>query len=511
MWPGNVTNDELLIAVRRLSESGLDRLDAKNTANPAVALLADVLEQKQLPVSRTTALLFGAWVRRSSAYLEDSFLEAVDKNWPEELGENWMRAVLLYVAHVVSVAKRVELDRAKEAMAIDASREHNELLTGVRDIKKDRVKHTGARGIDRIRGKEGAPDRYEIVAPEGGMMQLSLPIAGECLSEAMAKAIREWRGWEGLRHYSAMLRLLSVEGSRTGKVRWTMVRHLDALGVSDDSRSDPAYLERVGREVELMTRLELAVYAPNGQLRMRQALFTPSRKFDRLHGSTWSLDGMELEIHPLLYSGVRDTDSGELGSNWYPQTAALPTVDHVRYPHTYPLGLILPIRWGWDWKKGRDHTRLGGGELLRLAGIPYSSRRAADAWTKLKKNLAELERVGGIGRIEWEGEPWSLSGFAMLYPPQWARERTVHQIRPIEIKALAFAVPMTGTELAEWRKSLDLTQAAAAERLGVSERTIRNAEKGMGRKLGPSLTRAFASRPASAATPKAATVTPQER
>ena len=200
---------------------------------------------------------------------------------------------------------------------------------------------------------------------------------------------------------------------------------------------------------------------------------------------------MELEIHPLLYSGVRDTESGELGSNWYPQTAALPTVDHVRFPHTYPLGLILPIRWGWDWKKGRDFTRIGGGELLRLAGIPYVMRRAAVAWAKLRKNLAELERIGGIGRIEWEGEPWSLSAIAMLYPPQWARERTVHQLRPVELKVETFDVPMTGAELIAWRNREGLTHVAAAARLGVGVRTVERAESSPERPVGKALRRAL--------------------
>src|SRR5690606_21508986 len=105
--------------------------------------------------------------------------------------------------------------------------------------------------------------RLELLSPDKGAIQLTLPWGGSrSLLEELQIALREWRGPEGLRHWAAILRLLSVEGGRTGFVRWTVDDHLEALGVPQAKRTERRNRDRAARLVELMTRLELAVVSP---------------------------------------------------------------------------------------------------------------------------------------------------------------------------------------------------------------------------------------------------------
>lgn len=61
-----------------------------------------------------------------------------------------------------------------------------------------------------------------------------------------------------------------------------------------------------------------------------------------------------------------------------------------------------------------------------------------------------------------------------IHPPAWIRDRLVHSLLPEE-PVQTFAI-LTGSDLAEWRRSLKLTQAALAAQLGLSESTLRRAE-----------------------------------
>jgi hypothetical protein len=452
-WPPAVAPAELAAALER-------------TRDPDAAQLATALRQ--------------GWIAPGTLTLDREIdaktteLAAALAKWP-----------LLECARIVDVMKRVQDDRLRPAMAIDAGKEHHALMAAMRDFPKDPVTHRGKKQQALQLG-----DRIEVLAPGDGGIQLTLPLEGINLNEAMVNTLRAWRGWEGLRHWAAVHRLLSIEGSRAGRVRWTLERHLDAIGASKRSREDQKFRARVGHEVELLTKLELAIYAKDGSVRMRRALLTPTAKFDRIQGADWALEGMELEIHPMLYSGVRDPVSGEVGANWFPQAADLPRLDHVKHPHALALGLILPIRWRWDWLNGLNHTRMKGLTLLVTAGIQFKQRRASEAWDKLQRDLAELQRIGALGQVEWEGEPWTAEGVCLLYPPQWARDRTVHQLPPVE--RAAQKEPLTGTELVAWRKREGLTQLEASKQLGVGIATIKRAEAGGESPLGPALAKAFA-------------------
>lgn len=336
--------------------------------------------------------------------------------------------------------------------------------------------------------------RIELLAPGGGCVQLTLDYGEGSPSEALVTALRETRGWKGLRHWAAVQRLLSVEGGRQGSVRWTIDGHLHALGTSVKNRSKTQVRVNTVRQVEAFTKIELAVYAEDGTLRTRLPLLIVDAKYDRPKGSAWELDGLQLTVNRLLYAGVRE-DGGRLGRNWYPAPVELAQVDDVHHPHTLALGLILPIRWRLALEEGKDHVTLTGEKALRLAGIPYKphnrpwlAKNAGHAWQALERDLAELQRIEGLGRWEWEAAdtPRTLAGRLHLWPTPRMQNRTIHGVRPLELPQ--GPAVLTGAELKEWRARHGLTQAQAAVKLHVSRYSILRAEKHPDEPLSTALT-----------------------
>ena len=382
---------------------------------------------------------------------------------------NEVRCLPEHLALLDRAVQDVNRDLRRQVVAIDATPAHHNFLVGWGDLPKNRE-------TVKFPTKDG---RIELIPPTGRRepVQLTLDIPGVTLQEALTNVLCRLRGWKGLRHWAALQRLFSIEGGRQGWVRWTLDEHLDAMGYRDRSRRDPEVRMKSAREVELLTSLELAVYEPNGQERSRDPLIHVGRKHDRLEGSQWLLDGMELRINPLLYRGVRDPRTRKLGSKFFPVPAELPTISHTHHPYAYPLGLILPCRWQWDLldpKKHTDHTALSGRSLLTMAGIPFNKHKPSEAWSKLERNLEQLQRIELLDRAVWDAGRPSLEGTCRLYPVDWLVDRAVRGLRPLELPPKD--VPLTGKELREWRKARGLTQAETAKRLEISMSTVQRAE-----------------------------------
>ena len=369
-------------------------------------------------------------------------------------------------------AQGIEADRARKFVALDAGPAHHALVGGMRDLPKSRRKAVAAPTRD---------GWAEILHPH---RQLGLRLDVHDLPVRLVEAIRTWRGWQGLRHWAG-LQVLLTDAGRTGRIRWTLDGHLAALGYSADARGDPAVRATVAGEVEALTRLEVSVYHPDGTLRARGSVLAVTQRGERLRGSEWTLEGLELVVHPVLYEGVRRAD-GTLGKLWAPAPAELARIHHGRHPHALILGLILPIRWRWDTAAGADHVALTGATLLETAGIARSAHDPGRAWETLDRNLRVLQRAGGLGHWTWApGGEHTLSGICRLYPAQWQRERLVHGIAPTEpppppaIVAAGEGGPLpvlTGGEFRTWRTARGWTQTETAQRLGVGERTVRLAE-----------------------------------
>ena len=380
------------------------------------------------------------------------------------------------LAQVYTAWLALQRDLRRPFIALDAGKTHHTLLTRWRDLPKD--------GEFRVQTRDG---RAEIIAPDArGKMGLLLDVHEIPLQ--LVEAIRKWRSWHGLRHWAALQRLFTAAG-RTGRIRWNLDGHMDALGLAARSRREPRIRKKIAHEVEALTRLEIAVYNTDGSLRLRGPILAVTQRGEALHGSEWALEGLELVIHPVLYEGVRK-GSGELGTLWTPAPAELAQIDERTHPHALALGLLLPIRWRWDYDSGQDHLILTGQKLLETAGIHRSAQNPNRAWQTLDRNLQALQAIGGLGHVEWEpGEQHTLEGRCRLHPPTWVRDRLVHRLFPEETSRNADV--LTGADLAEWRRSLGLSQEALASQLGLSERTIRRAEASMDRSLTASLRKAL--------------------
>ncbi len=385
----------------------------------------------------------------------------------------WDVAVCVLLA---SAELDVREAQRRPAIAIDAGSVHHELLTGWRDLPKDR----------RMRRTPVRDGWAEIIYPG---KQLGLRLSVQDLPERIVHAVREWKHWQGLRHWAA-LQLLFTDAGRTGRIRWTLEAHLDALGYGERSRRDPKVRATVAAEVEALTRMEIAIYHPDGTVRLRGPVLAVTQRGEAMRGSQWALEGLELVIHPVLYEGVRKS-SGEIGRLWAPAPLELARIDHVRHPHALALGLILPIRWRWDLTEETDHVMLTGAKLLEAAGIELKSHHPSRAWNTLRENLDELARVGGLGRYEWQspGETWTLLGRCRLYQSQWARERMVLGILPIELPPPTAI--LTGGEFAAWRKLQGWTQGQASRELKVGLRTVERTESSPDAPIGPALRKAL--------------------
>lgn len=396
-------------------------------------------------------------------------------------GERWtFSGTALALLHLA--ARDIDRGRRRKAMAIDAGRDHHSLLSGWKDLPQDRQRHTGAvhefaqvqpLGHERLRVM--LFDRREQQS-----IQLQLPMPHEGLHANTITALRNIRGAKGLRHWCAIQRLLSVEGARQGWVRWSLDQHMEAMGYEERMRRDPAKRSEIAEEVEALTELELVAYAENNQERHRAPLLLVGNRFEHLKGAAWALEGMELRINDLLYGGVRDSQTGKLGTNWLPVPIELAQQDHVRHPYAHALGLLVSIRMRWDLWGGRDHLLVKSRTLLTVAGIPYDHKRPGRAWSRLTRELELLCSIGLLARVE-PPEPLGTEEMFKLYPSQWIVDRAQHQIPPDE--GPASPPPMTGTELAEWRDKHDVSVTVLARKLGVSRTTVYNAERGGEKKL----------------------------
>jgi hypothetical protein len=434
-WPRLVPDERTAAAMLR--QIGLARgLDWHR----AEELLVEAFEHHLLaPDARTDALSMLQAVMRVHALLDVCFLALVHAAW-----------------------STLHQDLRRPFIALDAGRTHHTILARWRDLPKG--------GTMRVTTREGFA---EILSPDAGS-NVALRLDVHEIPMRLIEAIRHWRSWHGLRHWAALQRLLTRAG-RTGRIRWTLNDHMDALGLSARARREPRIRSKIALEVEALTRLEIAVYNQDGTLRLRGPILAVTQRGEALRGSEWALEGLELVIHPVLYEGVRK-DSGELGTLWAPAPAELAHIDERMYPYALALGLILPIRWRWDQADDRlDHLVLTGEKLLKTAGIQRSTRNPSRCWTTLDRNLRVLQEIGGVGEVEWEpGERNSLNGRCRISPPNWVRDRLVHRLQPREEPPNTFL--LTGTDLVEWRRSLELTQAELARHLHLSERTIRRAE-----------------------------------
>jgi len=390
-----------------------------------------------------------------------------DISWSSSPHRRWTMSgneiAIIYLAN-----KDIDVGSHRRAMAIDASQTHHDLLEGWRNLPK-------MPGETAVRQSIEEGTKIRLLAP-GKSAQLDLPMAGiHGLHDATIHVLRKLQGWEGLRHWAAMQRLLSIEGERMGWVRWTMDGHMKALGYSKRSRESIEKQEATAKQIEMLTRIELEVFDKKGQRISQRPVLLVSERTKRVEGSKFVLEGITLQMNPLLYGGVRDHKTKKIGKNWLPAPIELAQIDHARNPYALSLGMTLPIRWRWCLGKKKRFIALSGKNLLEMAGIKLVEKNKHRAWNSLQRDLDKLQSIHALGRYKWRSLPWTQAGVCELYAPQWVVDRMIHKIKPIEKKQPKALI--TGTELKLWRKTQHLTQAQTADRLGVSISSIERSER----------------------------------
>jgi len=400
----------------------------------------------------------------------------------------------LFCAMVLSVLGEVRADAGRRMIAIDAGKPHHAMLAGM----------SLAAGAETLDIEPAAKGTWKLFFPEPAdaeepKLQLTLldVDAGESPNETLLAGIKQWRSAFGLRNWIALQKLLSDAG-RSGKVFWRVEDHLDALGLSSSWRSRPENRNRVIDEVRALMSIVLVYQHENEEQRIRARILSPGAEFDVRQGAAWELDGIELTIHPSLYSGVR-RQNGAIGRNFWPLPPELATVDHDDFGPALAMGPILAIRFRLAAQTSEvPELRIGAAKLLKMAGLDAADKgrgHARRVLDQLAANLDELVRIGVLASATWE-KPGDLRSIVVLRPAAASVDRAVRGLQPTADvhPALVAALPATGAELAAWRKERKLTQGALALALGCSERTIRSAEGAEGERLNRKLAGALRDR-----------------
>ena len=383
---------------------------------------------------------------------------------------------LLYLAW-----REVDHDKRKAQIHWDTTDEHRQLVQRVTGMERGKKAD--------LELKRGT--LYLALPTAAGQAQLVLPGFGslhQSVVESLTKQIGKFRKGEGLRHWIAFQLLLSTAGGRKGWVRWTVEDHLDALGISPASRT-PAMRAQIAEAVWLFTQISI-VFEEGGTRHSKSLVFVGDKE-EKFDGEAWQLNGLELHVNPLLYEGVRDSETNRLGSNFYPLPLELARLNPKNDLHAMILGVKLSYPLRWD-KKGK--VRWTGRTLLEQAGVTEREIEGhpARAWENVE---AALDTLGSIREIEswaWDaGAARTLDGCVTIYAAALANDRLLHGVRPVE--TLPKPVPLTGAELREWRDTKDLTQAEAAKLIGVGSATLKRAElqpkEALGRRLREALAR----------------------
>jgi len=377
-------------------------------------------------------------------------------------------AVLVY-----RVEQEVRMGLHYEAIALDASRYSYWLARAWGRLPKDpRVPHEArvTAGDDLVLAEDG---KLKIVAPRPA-------------SEDERQALRDWRSHFGLAHYMAFVALLARHG-RTGTVRWSLREHAAAMGYRPRSLESRDLKRRVARLTEAYTRLRIVV--EDAQERRSLPVLTVLESTERRLGGRWRLEGLRLQVNPLLYEGVRAAD-GKVGRKWLPLPPGVTsTPPSRRATLAQVLAVVVGIRLRWRADERATELRVRGRDLAETAG--FDERRRARSWRRIERALDDLTQLDPPLLQGWRwasaGEAWTLEGILVVRIADWIGDRIVRRARPVEPRAHRPPDLRTGRELRSWRRARGLSQVAVARYLGVSERTVSRAESGADRPLPPSV------------------------
>ena len=374
-----------------------DQARALSWSWPAEAALLDVAQWARVGLNRL------------ATKLGDRFVDDVDRGLvPTDLTLPTSEVDVLVPTAGVALAYLAERDVRmglnRKMMAIDASKGHHDVLTGMSSWPRDGKRHRGApmTGM-KVETDAAGIERVDLII-KGHPVQLSLPmIELEGHHDAAVDALRRARGAKGLRHWAA-IQVQATEAGRTGMFRWFLDRHLEVMGYDERQCRDPRVRAEAAREVEILAAIEISVVLTGGVRRERGRWLLEMRRTEEIEDGEWHLNGLTLQINPFLYEGVR-SGTGELGRRWMPAPAEIAAVDHVRFPHVHGLAMLFAIRSHRRlFEEHADHLILTGDNLLRLASIEYDSRVPATAfWCKVGIDATRIRQSCSLRRLVSDG------------------------------------------------------------------------------------------------------------
>ncbi len=386
------------------------------------------------------------------------------------------------LALIFLAERAVRADLARPLVVVDSGGPHHALVSGFRDYP--------GKETELVPTSEDGEWRVEILRPDDGRSQLTLPLEGDTVNDAIIRYLQTLKRDEALRVYAAMLQLFSVEGARTGRLRWTRESIFDAMKIAARTRRAEGGMVDSARDItRLLTRARLVVYqesrAREWAVRRARPVFVLVEESERRLGDgEWIPDGAELMLNPLIAGGHRQAN-GRIGGSFSWTSTGLATLDHRRVPHAFALGLVLPIRWHMDARRGRAWPGLSGRNWLKTAGIAWRDHPSdiVAAFATLDRTLSALVEVDLVGEVRGR-DPWELDKVVTALPSPAIADRLRGLLPALPSSKLA-EVPLTGAELRAWRKARHWTQGELATRTRVGERTIRGHEARADRPLPP--------------------------
>lgn len=245
--------------------------------------------------------------------------------------------------------------------------------------------------------------------------QLAMPISVDEIPERVIHTIAAWRGVEGLRRWTE-LQSCFADANRRHHFVWSLERHLDGLGYPSHSVRDLAICKAAVEAVTELTRIEIAIYHPNGQFRLRGPVIGVAGHGRQHPEDPWLSVEMEFFIHETFHAGIADS-TGVVRPLWSPGPRSLLTLDPKTGMRSLTLGLVLPLLWMRQ-PAPSDGVTLSGARLLGCAGATIGARNPTRVWNELREDLDALVRVRALGGYSWHPDaPWSLQGQCTLRPP----------------------------------------------------------------------------------------------
>lgn len=333
------------------------------------------------------------------------------------------------------------------------------------------------------------PAQHQFGIPDSqSSAQLTLPGIPELESmpERIADSLRKFYRYTGLRHWTALLVLLSRYG-HTGWIRWTLRAALDAMRLADNPKNRALTIEMI----ELFTKLELTVWDEQKQRRRRTPFVYWKDRDEMLHNERWEIVGIDLCINPAVYGGCGGEDGS--GNNYALAPIELATLETNRWGPAVPLGLQLPARWLYESRRrGSNSVVISGRELLRMAGMKYE--RSSRTWKRLERNLDKLGEIDALDSWSWDVGP-ALDTRCEIRAPDWMADRTLRRVKTKPVKRSKQILNinyLTGSDLMSWRMKNGFTQQQAANRLGVSRRRYGDQERQGDKPVSAQIRRSFA-------------------